>query len=97
MAGRIVVGGVGDESDALGVARALRDVGHEVVFVGGGQSPEQLIRAAVAEDAEELVVEGVADQALLSALRDELGAEHIRLTAADPCDRPDTPAPPSSG
>ena len=35
----------------------LRDAGHEIVFVGGRQSPEQLARTAVAEDAVRIVVD----------------------------------------
>ncbi|MBD8607140.1 hypothetical protein IFT73_09765 [Aeromicrobium sp. CFBP 8757] len=58
---RIVVGAIGDDSGATVAARRLRDEGHEIVFVGGGQSPEQLARTAVAEDARRLVVDADAD------------------------------------
>lgn len=80
---RIVVGAISGDDKLYGVARALRDAGREVVLVGGGQSCEQLISAALAEDADELVVGGTQDEmARLEALRDVLGAEHIRITPA---------------
>lgn len=50
---RIIVGSpVGDPhlSGADGLARALRDAGHEVVWVGADLSPEQLAATAVQED-----------------------------------------------
>lgn len=59
MAGdRIVVGAVRDADGVGEAARRLRDAGHEVVFVGGEQTPGQLARTAVAEDATRLVVDG---------------------------------------
>jgi methylmalonyl-CoA mutase C-terminal domain/subunit len=54
---RIVVGATADDVRARTVARRLRDAGHEIVFVGGDQSPDQLARTAVAEDAVRLVVD----------------------------------------
>ncbi|MDR7087685.1 methylmalonyl-CoA mutase cobalamin-binding subunit [Aeromicrobium panaciterrae] len=79
---RIVVGATGDGDEALAVARTLRDAGREVVLAGGGQSAEQLIRTALAEDADEVVVCGDVDFAALESVRDQLGAQHVRLTAA---------------
>jgi len=80
---RIVVGATGDDDSVFAVARTLRDAGREVVFVGGDQSAEQLIRAALAEDAEELVVcTDDAGMAALESVRGQLDAEHVRLTAA---------------
>ncbi len=80
---RVVVGAISGERDLFALARTLRDAGCEVVLVGGSQTAEQLIRATVAEDAEELVVcaddEGMAR---LESVRREQGAEHIRLTVA---------------
>ena len=72
---RIVVGSFGDDGDVRHVARRLRDAGHEVVLVGGGQSPEQLLRTAVAEDASRIVVDGDHVDALahLRELSAELG------------------------
>ncbi|KQX74905.1 hypothetical protein [Aeromicrobium sp. Root472D3] len=74
---RIVVGAIGDDSGATAAARRLRDEGHEIVFVGGGQSPEQLARTAVAEDARRLVVD--ADTDGLELVRDACA----RLDATD--------------
>lgn len=54
---RIVVGATGDDTRARVEARRLRDAGQEVVLVGGGQTPEHLLRAVVAEDATGLVVD----------------------------------------
>ncbi|MCW2825694.1 MAG: hypothetical protein JWQ91_2611 [Aeromicrobium sp.] len=48
---RIVVGAIEGDETVRPVARRLRDEGHEVVFVGGHQTPEQLVATAVAEDA----------------------------------------------
>ncbi len=79
---RIVVGSMGSGDDLLAVARTLRDEGREIVLAGGGQSAEQLLRTAVAEDADELVVSAeAADMAVLEVVRRELGAEHIVLTS----------------
>ena len=79
---RIVVGATGDGDQALAIARTLRDTGREVVLAGGGQSAEQLIRTALAEDADEVVLCGDVDLAALESVREQLGAQHIRLTAA---------------
>ncbi len=79
---RIVVGAVGEGEDAQAVARTLRDAGREVILVGGGQSAEQLIRTALAEDADEVVVCGDVDLTALESVREQLGAQHVRLTVA---------------
>ncbi len=80
---RIVVGATGDDDRVFAVARTLRDAGREVVLLGGGQSAGQLISAALAEDADELVVcTDDAGMASIESVRAQLGAEHIRLTAA---------------
>ncbi len=79
---RIVVGALSGDDDLLAVARAMRDEGREIILVGAGQSAEQLVRAALAEDADELVVgANAADMEVLEAMCRELGGEHIRLTA----------------
>jgi methylmalonyl-CoA mutase C-terminal domain/subunit len=52
---RIVVGKPGlDDHDrgAKIVARALRDAGHEVVYTGLHQTPEQIVETAIQEDAD---------------------------------------------
>ncbi|MET0449633.1 MAG: hypothetical protein ABW004_14555 [Aeromicrobium sp.] len=77
---RIVVGAADDDAEARTTARELRDAGHEVVFVGGGQTPEHLVRAALAEDASRLVVD--ADEATIERVRelcDELEAADISV------------------
>ncbi|AWB93291.1 hypothetical protein [Aeromicrobium chenweiae] len=71
---RIVVGSFGADTRLAAIAHRLRDEGHEVVLVGGGQSAEQLARTAVAEDASRLVVDGDdSDLERLRALCAELG------------------------
>ena len=77
------MGAVGDDDDVRPVARALRDAGREVVFAGGHQTPEQLVRTALAEDAAEIVV--AADAEFLARIGDvqrELGAEDVTVTPA---------------
>ncbi|MGH3411957.1 MAG: cobalamin B12-binding domain-containing protein [Marmoricola sp.] len=42
----------GHDRGAKVVARALRDAGHEVVYTGLHQTPEQIVETAIAEDAD---------------------------------------------
>lgn len=63
---RIVVGASGDDDTARTMARRLRDAGHEVIFVGGQQTPAHLVRTAIAEDATRIVVD--ADPATLERI-----------------------------
>lgn len=42
----------GHDRGAKIVARALRDAGHEVIYTGLHQSPEQIVQTAIAEDAD---------------------------------------------
>lgn len=52
---RIVVGKPGLDGHDRGikvVARALRDAGHEVIYTGLHQTPEQIVATAVQEDAD---------------------------------------------
>ena len=52
---RIVIGELGPEGHDGGstaVARALRDAGHEVIYTGVHQSPEQIVETAIQEDAD---------------------------------------------
>ncbi len=80
---RTVVGAMGDGENALTVARGLRDEGREVVLVGGDQTAEQLIRTALAEDADELVVcDDDVDLPELESVRLRLGADGLRVTAS---------------
>lgn len=81
---RVIVGAVGCADDVPGVARTLRDTGFEIVFVGGGQTPEQLVGAAIAEDADEIVVAGDAEALeRIRMLLDGLGAHDITITPVD--------------
>lgn len=64
---RIVVGSTGSDESVRQVARRLRDEGHEIVFVGGDQTAEQLVATAVAEDAERILAD--TDEAGLAAIR----------------------------
>ena len=77
---RAVVGAMGDGENALTVARRLRDEGREVVLVGGDQTADQLVRTALAEDADELVVCDLdVDLAELESVRLRLGADGLRV------------------
>ena len=52
---RVVVGKPGLDGHDRGakiVARALRDAGHEVVYTGLHQTPEQIVETAIQEDAD---------------------------------------------
>ena len=42
----------GHDRGAKIVARALRDAGHEVIYTGLHQTPEQIVETAIQEDAE---------------------------------------------
>lgn len=42
----------GHDRGAKVVARALRDAGHEVIYTGLHQTPEQIVEAALQEDAD---------------------------------------------
>ncbi|HEX4686371.1 MAG TPA: cobalamin B12-binding domain-containing protein [Nocardioides sp.] len=55
MAARILVakpGLDGHDRGAKIVARALRDAGHEVIYTGLHQTPEQIVETAIQEDAD---------------------------------------------
>jgi methylmalonyl-CoA mutase cobalamin-binding subunit len=78
---RVVLGATGTGDTLAGLARMLRDTGHEVILVGGAQSAEQLVLTAVAEDAGELVVVGGPDDlARVADVRRAVGAEDVTLT-----------------
>ena len=65
-------------------AKHLRDEGHEVVYVGGEQTPEQLVRTLIAEDAASIVVDGDAESvARIVALCAELGAGDVNVMPLD--------------
>jgi len=90
---RVVLGSIGDSERARMVATRLRDEGQEVVYVGGEQSPEQLVRALIAEDAAGIVVDGDAESlARIAELCAELGVPDVVVTPLD--GRPDAPRSP---
>jgi methylmalonyl-CoA mutase C-terminal domain/subunit len=90
---RVIVGAIGEDEQARRAARRLRDEGHEVVYLGGDQTPEQLVRALIAEDATTIVVDGHADSlARVMSLCQELGAGDVLVTPLDaPSDAPRSP------
>ncbi|MEV7397337.1 hypothetical protein [Aeromicrobium sp. NPDC092404] len=78
---RVVLGSTRDAEPAKNAARRLRDEGQEVVYVGGDQTPEQLVRTTVAEDATVLVVDGdAAALARIAELCAQLGADDVVVT-----------------
>ncbi len=80
---RVVLGSIGDGERARRAARRLRDEGQEVVYVGGEQTPEQLVRALIAEDAASIVVDGDAESlARIAELCVELGAGDVARHAS---------------
>jgi hypothetical protein len=62
------------------IARTLRDAGFEVIFVGPGQSPEQLAETVLCEDADAIL----GDDDVKTAL-DTLGLTDV-LVVDDPAD-----------
>jgi methylmalonyl-CoA mutase C-terminal domain/subunit len=64
---RIVVGKPGLDGHDRGakiVARALRDAGHEVIYTGLHQTPEQIVETAIQEDADLIGVNAIPRHAL---------------------------------
>jgi len=51
----------GHDRGAVVVARALRDAGMEVIYTGRHQRPEDIIRAAIEEDADVVGVSSLSD------------------------------------
>jgi methylmalonyl-CoA mutase cobalamin-binding subunit len=91
----VVVGASGDDGAARLAARALLMSGLEVVFVGGDQSVEQLMRTVVAEDAGRLVVDGSDED--LDAVRSALDREGLADVETARCDLPDAPQEAANG
>lgn len=74
----------GHDRGAKIVARALRDAGHEVIYTGLHQTPEQIVQTAIAEDADAIglsVLSGahMTQFKALSALLREREADDIVL------------------
>ncbi len=74
----------GHDRGAKVVARALRDGGHEVIYTGLHQTPEQVVAAAVQEDVHAIglsVMSGAYMSIFPPILRllSESGADHIKV------------------
>ncbi len=70
----------GHDRGAKVVARALRDAGHEVVYTGLHQTPEQIVETALQEDADAIglsVLSG-AHMTLFAKLMELLNASNAR-------------------
>lgn len=81
---RVVLGATGDGGRAAQAAPRLRDAGWEVIYVGGDQTPEQLVHTMIAEDARTIVVDGdAAVVAGITALCAELGVDDGDVTPLD--------------
>ena len=90
---RVVLGSTGAEEAVRRVAQRLRDEGQEVVYVGGEQTPEQLVRTLIAEDAATIMVDGDAESlARIADLCTELGVGDVLVTPLDAA--PDAPRSP---
>ena len=89
---RVVVGGAGlagGEHGLEAVARALRDAGHEVIYAGLHQAPDQVVETAIQEDADLIAVCAPADDdpvllAALAGLLEERDATDIALKVFAP-------------
>ena len=81
---RVVLGSIGNGDHAKRAAKRLRDAGQEVVYVGGEQTPEQLVRTLIAEDAASIMVDGDAESvARIVELCTKLGAGDVDVTPLD--------------
>jgi methylmalonyl-CoA mutase C-terminal domain/subunit len=58
----------GHDGRGTSLARALRDAGHEVVYTGLHQSPEQLVETAIQEDADLIGLSALAGSHLVPLL-----------------------------
>ena len=72
----------GHDRGAKVVGRALRDAGFEVIYTGLRQTPEQIVSAALQEDAD------VIGLSILSGSHLELVPEVVRLVRAEGVDAP---------
>ncbi len=75
----------GDGRGATVLARALRDAGFEVILAGSHQSAEQIVDAAIQEDADLIGIVGT-PLALVAGVRDLLAVDattDITVFAAD--------------
>lgn len=70
-----------------GLGRALRDAGHEVIYLGPDHTPEQIAATAVQEDADLIALAVGADDQLeirLTALLTERDADDIIVRTCTP-------------
>ena len=97
---RVVVGTLGLEGHdraAEAMARTLRDAGHEVIYVGLHQTPEQVVETAIQEDADLIGLSVLAGDALaffarLMELLAERDATDIAVLAGGRLSDVDVPA-----
>ncbi len=78
---RVVVGGF-DADRVHETARRLRDGGDEVVLLGDDADVESLGRAAIAEDATEVVVGSQSEAERMHGWFNEHGVDHVTVRAA---------------
>ena len=74
----------GHDRGAKVIARALRDAGHEVIYTGLHQTPEQIVETAIQEDADVIGLSVLSGAHMtlfkkLIALLDERGAGDITV------------------
>lgn len=62
------------------LGRALRDAGHEVIYLGPDHTPEQIAATAVQEDADVIGLAEDAAAGRITALLAELDADDIDVT-----------------
>lgn len=73
---RILIGKVGLDGHDRGakiIARALRDAGHEVIYTGLHQTPEQIVESAIQEDVDAIGL------SILSGAHNTLFPKVVRL------------------
>lgn len=67
-----------------GLGRALRDAGHEVIFLGPDHTPEQVAATAVQEDVDLIGLTEATDAERITALLAELDVDDIDVTVLTP-------------
>lgn len=66
-----------------GLGRALRDAGHEVIYLGPDHTPEQIAATAIQEDVHVIGLTAAADAERITALLAGLDADDIDVTVYD--------------
>lgn len=72
-----------------GLGRALRDAGHEIIYLGPDHSPEQVVATAIQEDADVIGLTAGDDADRITALLAEHDADDIDVSVLSP-DQPRT-------